>query len=216
LTAFSFITTISGLLPFLTPNPENNNPDLYRFQALSTLLNHNSSSGDNLSAHITLHDSKVQSNSDVQSLTAKVQPDVLLSYGAMNYNINQTSKASNFISHTQCKIADCSQKVWYFNRTLDINKPNNNNVHEDRKCNTNNWVCTQKELADIHNNISSLSQIGYPLQFYNGKSPVDSLEKPLDTFVHNLHLLIIISFIIVFIAFLTWREKEKISQLFAR
>ena len=217
LTAF---TTIATILPSLTQSSENNNPEIYRFQALYTLLNRSSSTGNILSANITLHQVR-----DVQNQTAKMlnyikahhKPyEELLSYAAMNYNINQTAPAENFISHTQCKTPDCSQKVWYFRRLLDINKPNNNNVvHEDRECIKTNWTCTQKELADIHNNISSLSQSGYSLQFYNDRSAVDSLEKPLAIFVRDLHSLIIISFIIVFIVVLTMRG-EKVSRLFTR
>ena len=52
LTAFSTITTI---LPFLTQSSENNNPDIYRSQALYTLLNPRSSNPSKLSADLTLH-----------------------------------------------------------------------------------------------------------------------------------------------------------------
>lgn len=144
------------------------------------------------------------------------EPNELLSYAGMNYNINQTANATKFINHIQCgKNHDCLQKVWYFNRTLDINKPNNNNVvHEDRDCNTTNWNCTQKNLTDINNKILNLSQIGYNLQFYNDKSPVDSLEKPLTIFVHDLHALIIISLIIVVTVVLA--RGRIINRLFAR
>jgi hypothetical protein len=66
---------------------------------------------------------------------------------------------------------------------------------EDTICKKTNWTCTQGELRDIMDNISSLSQIGYNLQFYNDKSQVDFLQKPLDTFILDLHSFIIISLI---------------------
>jgi len=78
-----------------TPPPsENNNAEIYRFQALYTLLNRSSSPGNILSANITLHQVR-----DVQNQTAEMlhyinhkwskEPyEVLLSYAAMNYNIN--------------------------------------------------------------------------------------------------------------------------------
>ena len=137
----------------------------------------------------------------------------------MNYNINHTANAENFTNRAKShcgKDLECPRKVWYFHRLSDINKPNNNNVvHEDRECIETNWTCTQKELANIHDKILNLSQSGYNLQFHNDTSPVDFLEKPLATFVSNLHSLIIISFIIVFIFFLAMRGG-RISRLFTR
>jgi hypothetical protein len=101
----------------------------------------------------------------------------------------------------------------YSRRLLEVNKSNISNVvHEDRDCH---WSCTQKELAGIHNKISNMSQLGYNLEFYNDKSPVDSLEKPLETFVRDLNSVTIISLIIVFIVLLAMREG-RISRLFKR
>jgi hypothetical protein len=216
LTAFTAVTTI---LPFLTQSSETNNPDIYRFQALYTLLNRSSSPhpGDILSAKVTLHE-------DVQNQTTSKDPEVNLPLAALYYNNYTTARAEDLINHIQCgnitHTFHCSEKVWYFHRLLDINKAhrlmdiNNNVVHEDRNCNKTKWNCTQKELVDIDNDISSLKKSGYTLQFYNDSSPVDFLEKPLTTFVTDLHSLIIISLIIVFIVLIFWRTK--ISTLFAR
>jgi hypothetical protein len=76
--------------------------DIYRFQ-LYTLLNPHLSNLNKLSANITLH--QIQNN-EVQNYTkeynsTKDSAEGFLSLAAMNYNINNTTNAENFLGSIQ-------------------------------------------------------------------------------------------------------------------
>ena len=150
-------------------------------------------------------------NRPFQKQNTSKDPEEDLSLAARDYNINNIKGAESLINHTKCgTMADCPQKVWYLRRLLEIN--NASIIHEDRDCHL---ICTQQNLTVIHDKISDLSQLGYNLQFYNDKSSVDILEKPLEIFVQDLHSLTIISLIIVFVVLLAMRGG-RISRLFKR